>query len=209
MTVPELLKIVIEDRSFYQKTGGGVTLNGGEVMVQWEIAVMLLEACKKTGINTCVETALNCPTAHMDAVYAFTDLVIADIKHMDTDIHKDITGVGNELILENIRRTVDLGKKLVIRTPVVPGYNADEASMRAIGRFIREELDNKIIQYQLLPYRKMGTEKYDSLGLKYPMGDYQPSDRRVWEVELLRLAEIMNREYAVPTVAGTTRKIKL
>ena len=110
----------------------------------------------------------------MEAVYEHTDLVITDIKHMDPEKHKEITGVDNKLILQNIRRTAELGKKLVIRTPVVIGYNADEENMRATGAFIRDELGGSIIQYQLLPYRKMGTEKYDSLGQPYPMGDYEP-----------------------------------
>ncbi len=209
MTIDELMKVVVEDRSFYQKTGGGVTLNGGEVMVQWEAAEMLLEACKKAKINTCVETALNCPSAHMEAVFKFTDLVITDIKHMDTTKHKALCGVGNELVLENIKKTVEMGKKLVIRTPVVPGYNGDEESIRAIGAFIRDALGNKIVQYQLLPYRKMGTEKYDSLGIPYPMGDYQPPDRSEWEQNLIRYADILVKEYSVPAVPGSSKKLEL
>lgn len=209
MTIEELMKIIVEDRSFYQKTGGGVTLNGGEVMVQWEVAEMLLDACKKASINTCVETALNCPPEHMEAVYKYTDLVITDIKHMNSDKHKAFCGVDNEMILKNIKRTVELGKKLVIRTPVVSGYNGDEASIRAIGAFIRDELHNKVVQYQLLPYRKMGTEKYDSLGIPYPMGDYQPPERHIWEQDLLRYTDILVSEYGIPAVAGSSIKLEL
>jgi pyruvate formate lyase activating enzyme len=209
MTIPELMKAVTEDRSFYQKTGGGVTLNGGEVLVQWEIAGTLLEACKKAGINTCVESALNVTTEHMEAVWRFTDLVITDIKHMDTQKHKEYTGAGNELVLKNIKRTVELGKKLVIRTPVVPGYNADEENIRRTGAFIRDELGGNIVQYQLLPYHKMGTEKYDSLGIPYPMGDYEPPERGDWEQNLLRLADIMIDEYGLPAAAGSSKKLDL
>lgn len=209
MTVDEMMKVIVEDRSFYQKTGGGVTLNGGEVMVQWEAAALLLEACKKAHINTCVETALNCPAEHMEAVYEFTDLVITDIKHMDSEKQKEICGVGNERILENIKRTVEMGKKLVIRTPVVPGFNGDETDIRAIGAFIRDELKNKIVQYQLLPYRKMGTEKYDALGIPYPMGEYQPPERSVWEHDLMRYADMLVCEYGIPAVPGSSRKLEL
>lgn len=209
MTIPEMLKSVFEDRSFYQRTGGGVTLNGGEVLVQWEAAAMLLEECKKAGINTCVETALNVPAAHMEAVYSFTDLVITDIKHMDTEKHKVFCGAGNELILGNIKSTVALGKKLVIRTPVVPGYNGDEENIRKTAAFIRDELCNKIVQYQLLPYHKMGTEKYESLGIPYPMGEYQPPERSEWEQELLRLCDILVNEYGIPAVAGSSSKLVL
>lgn len=209
MTVEEMLKIILEDMSYYKRTGGGVTLNGGEVLLQWEIAEMLLEACKKSSINTCVETALNCPTEHMEAVYRHTDLVITDIKHMDTVKHREYTGAGNELILKNIIKTVELGKKLVIRTPVVPGYNDDEENFLAIGRFIRDDLENRIVQYQLLPYRKLGTEKYASLGIAYPMGDYAPPERSVWEKKLLELADMLSSRFNIPVVAGSSGKLPL
>jgi pyruvate formate lyase activating enzyme len=209
LTLDELMKIIEEDRSFYERSGGGVTLTGGEVMVQWEFAGMLLMACKEAGINTCVETALNCPPEHMEAIYQYTDLVIADIKHMNSKKHREYTGVGNELILGNIKRTAELGKNLVIRTPVIMGYNADDENIRAIAAFIRDELRGKITQYQLLPYRKMGTEKYDSLGQAYPMGDYAPPPREVWERELTRLADMLAREYGLPVSAGSAEKLNI
>lgn len=209
MTVDEMMKVILEDRSYYARTGGGVTLNGGEVMLQWEIAEALLEKCKKSSVNTCVETALNCPTEHMEAVYRHTDLVITDIKHMDPEKHREYTGAGNELILKNIKRTAELGKKLVIRTPVVPGYNDSEENICAAGRFIKDALDNRIVQYQLLPYRKLGTEKYASLGIPYPMGDYTPPDRSVWEKNLLELAEMLRSRFGVPAVAGSSGKLQL
>ena len=207
MTLPTLMKVIMEDRSYYEKTGGGVTLNGGEVMLQWEFARSLLKACREASVNTCVETALHCPREHMEAVYEYTDLVITDIKHMDPKAHKEITGAGNELILSNIKRTAELQKKLVIRTPVVPGYNGDEENIRKTGGFIRDELGGAIVQYQLLPYRKMGTEKYDSLGLPYPMGDYTPPERAEWEANLARLAGILVEEYGLPAVAGSAKKL--
>lgn len=209
MTVPEMMKVIEEDRSFYQRTGGGVTLSGGEVMLQWEIAEMLLQACREAAIHTCVETALHCPTEHMEAVYRHTDLVIADIKHMDTAKHREFTGAGNELILENLRRTVALDKKLVLRTPVVPGYNGDEENLRAAAAFIRDELGGKIVTWQLLPYRRMGTEKYDSLGIPYPMEDYVGPPREEWEANLLYLADMLAGEYGLPVAAGSTGKLNL
>jgi pyruvate formate lyase activating enzyme len=145
----------------------------------------------------------------MEAVYEHADLIIADIKHMDTEKHREYTGAGNEIILENLRRTVQLGKKLVIRTPVVFGYNGDDVNIRRTARFICDELGGNIIQYQLLPYRKMGTEKYDSLGIEYPMGDYEPPERAEWEAELLRLQDMLEREYGLPAVAGSSKKLSL
>ena len=206
MTVDELLNIILEDRSFYERSGGGVTLSGGEVMLQWEFARQLLKSCKDEGISTCVESALNCHPDHMEAVYENTDYVITDIKHMDSKKHLEHTGVGNELILKNIKRTVELGKKLVIRTPVLMGSNSDDENIRAAGAFVRDELGNGILLYQLLPYRKLGTEKYDSLGQEYPMGGYSPPESDIWERELIRLAEILSDEFGITAVAGTNTK---
>ncbi|MDR2357779.1 MAG: glycyl-radical enzyme activating protein [Oscillospiraceae bacterium] len=208
MTVPELMKVIVEDRNFYRRTGGGVTLSGGEVMLQWEFADMLLRACRDASVNTCVESALHCAPEHMEAVYEHADLVIADIKHMDTNKHREYTGAGNELILDNLRRTARLGKKLVIRTPVVFGYNGDEENIRRTARFICDDLGGGIIQYQLLPYRKMGTEKYDSLGIPYPMSDYEPPERAEWEARLLRLRDMLALEYGLPAVAGSSGKLE-
>ena len=206
-TTGELMKIVEEDRSFYDRSGGGVTLSGGEVMLQWELACMILKACKDASINTCVLTALNCQTDHMEAVYQHTDLVIADIKHMNSKKHKELTGSGNELILKNIKRTVELGKRLVIRTPIVFGYNADEESIHEIGAFLKNELSGKIIQYQLLPYRKIGIEKYDSLNQSYPLKNYNPPSREEWEAELVRLANMLSKEYGLAARAGYGSKL--
>lgn len=209
MTVSELLKIIAEDRSFYQKTGGGVTLNGGEVMLQWEFAAALLRECKRASIGTCVETALFCPEEHMDAVFEYTDIIITDIKHMDREKHMEYTGVPNERILGNIKRASRLGKPLVIRTPIVDGYNNDEENLRKTGEFIRGGLGGRIVQYQLLPYRKMGTEKYDSLGMPYPMDGYAAPERAKWEQNLLELAAMLAQDYGIPVVAGSSNKLKI
>lgn len=208
-TVDELMKIILEDRSYYLKTGGGVTLNGGEVLLQWEFARQLLGACSAQRIHTCVETALHVPRSHVDAILPCTDLIITDIKHMDTQWHEKHVGCGNERILDNIRHIAEAGKKLIIRTPVIPGYNDDRESIRMIGAFIRDQLGNRIVQYQLLPYRRMGTEKYASLCRPYPLDHYAVPERSVWEKNLLDLQEILVSEYNVPAVAGSAQKLKL
>jgi pyruvate formate lyase activating enzyme len=205
-TVDGLLKVILSDRSLYKKSGGGVTLSGGEVMLQWEFARDLLRTCKKNYIHTCVESALFCSQEHMEAVYEFADMVITDIKHIDSQTHKRYTGVGNEVILENIKRTVELNKPLIVRIPVVPGYNDDFENILETGRFIRDVLENKVLQVQLLPYRKLGVEKYDSLNLGYPMGnDYVPTERSVWEANLLYLTDMLKKA-GVPAVAGSNEK---
>ena len=207
-TVEELLEIIERDRSFYEKSGGGVTLSGGEVLLQWEFAAELLRRCREAGIHTCVESALHVPWEHAEAVFQYADVIITDIKHMDSAAHKSFSGVGNERILENIRRTSALGKPLIIRTPVVMGFNADEANIRAIGVFLRDELGGRVLQYQLLPYRKMGTEKYASLRRPYPLENYAVPEREAWEPLLRRYADMLREEYGLPAVAGSGAKVQ-
>ena len=207
-TVPELMAELRKDRSFYDKSGGGVTLSGGEVLLQWQFAAALLRTCRDEGIHTCVESALHVPWEHAEAVLPLADMVITDVKHMDSVSHKAITGAGNERILENIRRLPSLGKPVVVRTPVVIGYNADEENIRRTGAFLRDALGGSLLQYQLLPYRKMGTEKYASIRRPYPMADYAVPDRSEWEPLLRRYAELLRAEYGLPAVAGSSAKLE-
>ena len=125
---------------------------------------------------------------------------------MDTLKHREYTGIGNEQILKNIKRTVELGKPVVIRIPVIPDHNNSEENIRATAEFIKNDLGNNIVQLQLLPYKKMGTEKYASLCIPYPMEDFVPPERPVWEKNLLELTEIL-KEYNIPAVAGSTSKM--
>lgn len=209
MTVKEVMDVVYADRSYFESSGGGVTINGGEVTVQWKFTLAILKECKKNGINTCVETTMLCDQERLDAFYPYVDLMITDMKNMDTEVHKKYCGAGNEIILKNIKHTVEKGIPLVIRIPVIPDVNNSEENIRATSEFIVKELNNKVVQVQLLPYRKMGTEKYDSLQLEYPMGeDYKMPERQVWEQNLLHLAEIM-QSYGVPAVAGSSTKIQV
>ena len=208
MSVAEVLEIVLADKEFYEKSGGGITLSGGEVFLQAAFARELLEACKASGINTCVESALHCDSTLLDLVYPQVDLVITDIKHMDSDIHRKLTGVGNQRILNNIKKTADMGLPLVIRIPVVAEHNNEEVNLRNTAEFIASCLGNQVKQVQLLPYRELGTDKYQALGMEYSMCDFSPPERSVWEANLLHLAGVM-QEYGVPAVAGTTQKYDL
>lgn len=207
MSVADVMEIVLADIDFYKRSGGGITISGGEMMLQKDFSCELLKECKKKNIHTCVETALHCDWKDAAEVYQYTDMVITDIKHMDTVKHKEYTGVGNALILKNIERTVEKGMPLVIRIPVIAGINNDEENIRKTGEFIKEKLHNNILQLQLLPYRKLGVEKYDSLNLEYPLGaDFKGPERSEWENNLILLAEIL-KEYGVPAVAGSNEKI--
>jgi len=205
-TVAELMRIIEEDRRFYLRSGGGVTLSGGEVLLQWEFAAELLTACRQAGIHSCLESALCVPRAHVEAVLPLADMLVCDIKDMDSARHAADCGAGNELILDNIRWAAGTGIPMVIRTPVIPGHNDSFESIAAIGRFIRDELGGAVMQHQLLPYRKMGTEKLASLGQSYPMGDdFEPPPREVWEKKLLQLAEMLREDWGVNAFPGSSQ----
>lgn len=208
MTVDDVMKQVLADRAFYAKSGGGITLNGGEVAVQWRFAVEILKQCRLQHVHTCVESSFQCSKDVLAEFLPVTDLMITDIKHMDNTIHKKYTGSENGRILENIEFVVESGMRLIIRIPILPNINNDEDNIKATARFITERLHNRVVQVQLLPYRKMGTEKYDSLEQVYPMGDeYKMPDREVWEKNILHLVEIM-KEFGIPAVAGSSSKIE-
>ena len=210
MTVDEVMDAILEDQIYYEKSGGGVTLNGGEVAVQWEFALEILKACREKNINTCVETSMYCSSDILEKFYPYTDLFFTDIKNMDSAVHKKWSGAGNELILENIRQTAQAGKKLVVRIPVIPQINDSDENMRATAAFMRDNLGDSLVQGQLLPYRKMGIEKYNSLGIPYPMGDdYKMQERSVWEANLLRIRDMLRDEYQLPVEAGSSEKINI
>lgn len=208
-TVDEVMKEVLDDKVYYDQSGGGITINGGEVTVQWEFTLELLKACREQGINTCVETCMYCEPEILEKFYPYTDLFLADIKNMDSQAHKKWSGAGNELILENLIRTAEAGIPLVIRIPILPEINNSEENIRATAEFIVDKLHNRVKQVQLLPYRKMGTEKYASMGIPYPMGeDYKMPPREVWEANIRHLVGIM-QEYGVPAVPGSSERIEL
>ncbi len=204
MTVDEVMAEIIKDREFYEKSGGGATLSGGEALVQWVFTRDILAACRAENIHTCLETALHCPSDILDQVYAHTDLVITDIKHMDSEVHRANTGVGNRLILSNIKQTANMGIPLIVRIPVIPGVNSGAANIRATARFITEELKNQILRVELLPYRPLGLEKYQALGRDHPMADTELPEEEQQKKHLLDLVDLFEAEGIRATAGANT-----
>ena len=205
-SVDDIIDVVMSDIEFYENSGGGVTLSGGDPLIQWKFTRAILKECKRRGIHTCMETELAIHPGILAKVAPYADLIITDIKHMDPGKHKEYTGVDNVRILENILSLAKKGKHLIIRIPVVPGHNDSRENIEATARFIRDKLDNQVTQVQLLPYRQLGVEKYESLGLCYGMDGFQTTERKVWEENILSLVEVM-KSYGVPAVAGSSSKI--
>lgn len=206
MSVEDVMKEVVDDVPFYEKSGGGVTVSGGDPLIQWQFTMEILKQCKQQNIHTCLETELHCKPALLEKIYPYTDLVITDIKHMGTQKHQEYTGVGNDLILANITKTAEMGKPLIIRIPVIHGHNNSEENIRATAEFIKEKLSNNVLQVQLLPYRPLGLEKYESLNILYPMADLKSPDVKDQKKELDHLVGLMC-SYGVPAVAGSSAKV--
>ena len=159
-TAAELAREVRADKEFFDDSGGGLTLSGGEPLQQWRFLSLFLPAVKDAGIHTTVETCGCCKWPHMEALLPYLDLVYYDLKHMDTDRHHHFTGADNGLILENFSRLSEHFRPVVPRMPLVPGVNTTRGNIAATARFLRERGHRTI---HLLPYHGMGSVKYQWL----------------------------------------------
>ncbi|MFC2027141.1 glycyl-radical enzyme activating protein, partial [Chloroflexota bacterium] len=162
-TADEAFKIAAQDRDFYNTSGGGVTVSGGEALLQWEFVRDLFKKCKDAGFHTALDTTAYCPWENMEQVLDHTDLILFDIKHMDTDKHEERTGVSNELILENLDKASNT-TNIWLRIPLIPGFNDSESNMQKTAKLA---LRIKAEQISLLPYHEWGKDKYSSLGKQY------------------------------------------
>ncbi|MDR1089391.1 MAG: glycyl-radical enzyme activating protein [Coriobacteriales bacterium] len=204
-TVEEALELIRRDRAFFERTGGGVTISGGEALLQPDFVLAVFEQCQAEGINTCLESCLHVRQEVLEPFFEVTDLFIADIKHRDPAIHKARCGVSNERILANISYLARRNACLVLRTPILKGFNATDEAMQAIGDFILDELDNRVLQYQLLPYRQLGTEKYASLDRAYPMAGFEGYERAEWEPDIRRFLKLLQAR-GINAVSGNNTK---
>lgn len=169
-TISELLEIIEEDRMFYDMSGGGVTLGGGECLMQPEAATNLLMACKKEGINTAIETSGYAKLESVLQVAEFTDLFLFDIKHMNPERHFELTGVRNEQILTNLKELLSRRYNVKIRMPLLKGINDSQEEIEEVIKFLTPYKDCKNFKgIDLLPYHKFGVNKYNQLGMDYPL----------------------------------------
>ncbi|MDR1209823.1 MAG: glycyl-radical enzyme activating protein [Clostridiales bacterium] len=174
VSVAETMDVVLRDAAYYRRSGGGLTLSGGECLLQPEFAAALLAAAKSAGLNTAVESAAFADTAAVDAVLPYTDRFLLDIKHMDSAKHKAFCGQPNERIHGNAQRIAESGDtELTARVPVIPGFNDTAPEIAAIAAFAKRLGAAEIC---LLPYHGYGAGKYAGLGREYPMGSVRPPD---------------------------------
>ena len=191
MTVDEVLAEVEQDGSFYRESGGGITLSGGECVLQCDFSAALLEEAHHRGINTAIETAGNYPWSFMEKVLPHVDTVLHDHKLTDPVRHKKWCGADNSRILANFKRAYETfpDKTFIARTPVIPGVNDDEEHIRAVLAFIRPYPN--VIKYELLPYHRYGETKYGFLGRVYELEDFDSLD----SATLQRLQAIIDEAF--------------
>lgn len=180
MTVDEVMSEVEQDGAFYRESGGGITLSGGECLLQPDFSAALLAEAHNRGINTAIETAGNEPWEFMAKVLPHVDVMMHDHKLTDPVRHKKWTGVDNLRIKANFKKAYETfpDTKFIARTPVIPGVNDDEAHIRAVLDFIRPHAN--VVDYQLLPYHRYGESKYGYLGKIYQLEDFvSPSPEHI------------------------------
>ncbi len=167
MTADEVVSAVMRDSKYYEKSGGGVTFSGGEPLLQAEFTAECAAKLKKRDIHTAVETSLFGSRQSLQTIMPYIDFYMADIKVMDDDIHKNVTGCSNEIILDNVIYLAEKNADVLIRIPIIPGINDTEDNIRKTAEFlIKNTLYRKI---ELLPMHKLAEHKYEALGRDYPI----------------------------------------
>ena len=194
VTVAEVIDEVEKDRVYYKRSGGGMTLSGGESLMQPEFATALLKAAKERSINTAMESTGFADFSVIERYLEDLDLYLMDIKHIDSEKHKAFTGQPNERILENAKKIAESGTRLIVRTPVIPTFNATKEDISAIAEFASGL--KGVTEMHLLPYHRIGMDKYAGLKRDYTLKDLEPPSK-----------ELMNELLAVVNSYGLKGQI--
>ncbi len=172
VTADEVIEEVKKDFAFFRRSGGGLTLSGGEMLLQPDFSEALLRLAKKGGMTTAVESTGYANFETIERLLPYIDTYLLDIKHFNPDKHKAYTGKDNVLILENAVKIAQLAKKCIVRVPTIPGFNDTAEEIRDIARFAKNQM--RVEEINLLPYHRLGMDKYAGLGRDYFMGDILP-----------------------------------
>lgn len=174
MTVEEVCRIIEKDMAYYRTSGGGVTVSGGEPTYQADSLLHLLEKCGEMGLHICLDTCGFGDWHVLKKAIEQVDLVLMDNKHMNSEIHKKLTGVSNELILENTARIALQGVPIIIRVPLIPGINDSEENIGELARFMKT---CGLLRVDLLPYHRFAVSKYQALGENYVLGEISSPEK--------------------------------
>jgi pyruvate formate lyase activating enzyme len=194
MTIEEVVAEIERDEIFYHRSGGGVTISGGEPLLQWQFVRRLLAACKQRHVHTALDTCGYVPWPVMKKVLEHVDLVLYDIKHMSPESHKKATGRSNRLILNNLRM-VPPQMKVWLRFPLIPGFNDSRENLTELGRLGQEIGVEKV---SILPYHKLAEEKYQQLGKRYSMAGLEPPN-----LEQLHQAQKLIESFGLQVTIGS------
>jgi len=178
-TPDEIIQIIIKDKAFYETSGGGLTLSGGEPLLNPDFCKVLLAKSKQAGVDTALDTCGAVPWTAFETVLDSVDIFLYDIKAWDEEKHVALTGLSNETILENLSRLSNTGKRIIIRMPLVAGLNDDLSDIENTARFIRGLRNIEMIE--LLPYHSYGTGKYSLLGIEYDGYEYTAPDESIMQ----------------------------
>ena len=187
LSVDEVMAEVVRDKPFYDNSGGGVTVSGGEPLAQPAFACEILRSCRDESIHTTLDTTGYAEWSVLAEVASQADLVLYDLKHADPQQHSDLTGVSNEVILKNARRLAETGKPMIVRIPVIPACTDSAENIGNIGKFV-SSLGDSVKSVELLPYNRLAEAKYHQYGYSdYKLEGLEPPGRG----ELLALTEIL------------------
>jgi len=180
MTVEELMKEIVKDEVFYEQSNGGVTFSGGEPVIHGEFLYNLLKRCKERGIHTAVDTCGCVTWENLEKIADKVDLFLYDLKLMNNEKHKNYTGKENVIVLENLEKLSARGSNIFVRMPIISGVNDDDEHIDEAIKFLSHI---NVIQVNLLPYHKMGMDKYRRLKMDYKLsGMEKPSEERMTEI---------------------------
>lgn len=166
VTAEAAAELLLRDRVFFGEQGG-VTLSGGEALLQWQFSAQVLSICKEAGVNTAIETCLLAPRQAMEAMLPVTDQFIVDIKYLDGETHRHYLGADNRRILENFQWLIAHDANVLVRTPLIPGYTATDENIRAIARYLRSTAPQT--PYELLNFNPLCRSKYAAMEQDYPV----------------------------------------
>lgn len=184
----EVMKTVVRDRAFYERSGGGLTISGGEPMMQKTFTKELLTKAKTEGIHTCIETNLAVSQDWYKEIIPFVDLFLCDYKATDPELHERLTGQRNEQILENLDYLYQQGKPIVLRCPMIPGVNDSNDHLQAIAHLCQQYPDFRGVE--LMAYHNLGVAKSGHIGEDAPLPDVKPATKEMQEAWISRLHEL-------------------
>lgn len=174
--VEDVLREVEKDRVLHETSRGGVTLSGGEPIAQPEFVAHLLKALKEGNIHTALDTCGHAPWETLEKLLAHTDLVLYDLKHMDPEAHRELTGHTNKTIISNLKRITASGNQaLYVRIPLIPGYNDSEEHLKRMSQFLSGL--RRVDAVEILPYHRLGVPKYKALGWDYSLSHVLPYEK--------------------------------